>query len=204
MSIDGNNTNGSIHDINDVDWNDIAARLTVYASRLVRSRMWVGIKGGEMPAGFCVEDLVQEAIYKVFSGERPWNPQTTDLRAHLCGVIRSLVWNLGNRSENGNFRLGDSNEKDGSLNIDDVISISSVAEGQIYFKQFNTLIKEHFKNDVLSCDVIITMMEKGICDPKSISEELNIDIRYVNNTLKKIRRKIREIFSRLDNGDRDE
>ena len=59
------------------------------------------LRGTEsLPAGKTPEDLVQESVEKVLSGERRWNPRKQpDLLAHLKSVVDSVVNHLAECKE---------------------------------------------------------------------------------------------------------
>ena len=58
----------------DADWADIGIRLTAYASWKARTLRW-RLGRDALPAGKSAEDLAADAIVKVLSGERAWEPQ---------------------------------------------------------------------------------------------------------------------------------
>ncbi len=77
------------------DWDRITLRLGHYAAWRVRRLKWRTPRGEFLPAGKTVEDMVYEAIEKVWAEERAWDPGTQpDLMKHLMGVVDSLVSHL--------------------------------------------------------------------------------------------------------------
>jgi hypothetical protein len=85
----------------DADLHDLLDRATAYADRLIRSKNWRGSRGGVLPAGKSVQDLVQAAFEKILEGAT-WD-EDKDLAMVLCGIIRGAVGNLANSWENRNF-----------------------------------------------------------------------------------------------------
>ncbi len=78
-----------------VDWDQITLNLTDYALRKVRRLRWRTARADALPSGRTVEDLAHDAIAKVWSGERSWDPGTQpDLLHHLKGIVDSLVSHL--------------------------------------------------------------------------------------------------------------
>ena len=70
------------------DWEDILPRLIYHARREEQRRGW---SSGRFPP----EELANEAVERVFTGQRKWNPaKDPNLLAYLCGVIDSLIGHL--------------------------------------------------------------------------------------------------------------
>jgi len=74
----------------DADWADIGIRLTAYASWKARTLRW-RLGREPLPPGRTAEDVAADAIVKVLSGERAWEPQRGPLLAYLRGVVDSLI-----------------------------------------------------------------------------------------------------------------
>lgn len=82
-------------------WKDICPRLTKYALYKTRWYYWQGRYGGDLPGGHHAEDLAEQAITKLFVGEREWDPRKQpDLYKHLQGVVDSLISHLLESREN--------------------------------------------------------------------------------------------------------
>jgi hypothetical protein len=74
-----------------VDWADIGVRLTGYALWKTRNLAW-RLGRGELTLGARTpDDLAAEAILKVLSGERGWDPRRGALLPYLQGVVDSLL-----------------------------------------------------------------------------------------------------------------
>ena len=87
--------------LSDYPWQEAIPRLLAYAARKVRARYWRGQWNGPLPGGQDLQDLVQEGITKVISGQRRWNPQLhPDLFRFLCGVLDSDISHLATGAEN--------------------------------------------------------------------------------------------------------
>jgi DNA-directed RNA polymerase specialized sigma24 family protein len=57
------------------DWEQLTLKLMEYASKKLRNLKWRdGRSLDSLPKGMTVEDLVCEAIMRVWDGERKWNP----------------------------------------------------------------------------------------------------------------------------------
>ena len=73
------------------DWPFILQRLLRYTFFLAGKR--------KLPAGYEAEDIVEVAVFKVFTEERPWQRERCSLLGHLRGSVRSIM------SEKGLFGL---------------------------------------------------------------------------------------------------
>jgi len=82
-------------------WGDTLPLLVEYARKRVGWRTWGGARGGRLPAGREAEDVVYEAIEKVYGGQRVWDPAAKpDLVQYLKDVIESDVHHLATGFEN--------------------------------------------------------------------------------------------------------
>lgn len=69
----------------EVSWNDLVPRLTLFTVRLLRKRGMDGMVS-------LAPDLAHTAIERLLSGQRAWNPEKeVDLFRHLTGIVSSLV-----------------------------------------------------------------------------------------------------------------
>jgi hypothetical protein len=97
---------------------DLLDRATAYATQLVRSRNWRGSRGGVLPVGKSVQDLVQAAFENILQGAK-WD-EGKELAMVLKGIIRGMVKNLVESWENRNFYNPD--DKAGQEGEDDWVS----------------------------------------------------------------------------------
>lgn len=82
-------------------WEDTIRRLNAYASNKTRRLFWRSIYGGHLPKGKEVVDVVQQAIEKVLSGKRKWDPDIhPDLYEYLKSVIDSDLNHLADSKDN--------------------------------------------------------------------------------------------------------
>jgi hypothetical protein len=80
---------------------DLLDRAAAYSNQLVRSRSWRGSRGGVLPDGKSVQDLVQAAFENILLGAK-WD-EGKDLAMVLKGIVRGMVKNLVGSWENRNF-----------------------------------------------------------------------------------------------------
>ena len=78
------------------DWPKLTKKLMGYAVRKIRSLGWLyGRNINSLPKSMSVEDIVYEAIVKVWEGERKWEPdRVPDLWFFLQEVVRSSINHL--------------------------------------------------------------------------------------------------------------
>lgn len=77
--------------LRDVDWADLGVRLTAYAVWRARNLAWRHGRSELALGARAPEDLAAEAILKVLSGERAWDPGRGALLPYLQGVVDSLL-----------------------------------------------------------------------------------------------------------------
>lgn len=82
-------------------WEDTIPRLVTYASKKSKRLFWRAIYGGHLPEGKEVADVVQQAIEKVLSGQRNWDPAVyPDLFEYLKSVLDSDLNHLADCEDN--------------------------------------------------------------------------------------------------------
>ena len=74
-----------------VDWADVGVRLTGYAVWKARNLAWRRGRHTLALGARTPDDLAAEAILKVLSGERGWDPRRGPLLPYLQGVVDSLL-----------------------------------------------------------------------------------------------------------------
>lgn len=80
--------------ITEEEWGRILPRLRLYAALVVRRKHWRS-PTGMLPGGFEDAELANEAIKRVLTGQRRWDPaQEPDLLVVLKGVVKSLASDL--------------------------------------------------------------------------------------------------------------
>jgi DNA-directed RNA polymerase specialized sigma24 family protein len=67
--------------LDDIDWEAVYRRLTVYAFSLVRC--------GEVLDGISADDLVGETVLDFLCNELTWEPEESTLDRYLCGALRN-------------------------------------------------------------------------------------------------------------------
>lgn len=174
------------------DWRTIYPLLYAYAINCVAFYFWKKDKKN-LPKGNETEDLIQEAIYKVITGERRWDPQKEpDLVKYLKMTIRSLVRNLlvsadhkkvgklAGVDENGNF-------------YEDFADIDQNFEDSIEQDDIWARIIEITKSDD-EVQLVLMYMVDGITTRKELAEALGLPATEIDNIMKRLKRKIQKEF----------
>lgn len=82
-----------------------------YALKESRRKFFRTGRGGEMPGGYDVEAVVNEAFTRVLSGQRRWDSaREPDLKRHLMDVIDSILYHLATGKENELLRAAGGTE----------------------------------------------------------------------------------------------
>lgn len=95
----------------EADLHDLMERSTAYAARMISSKSWRFGKGGLLPGGRSVEDLVQAAFENFLAGGK-WD-EDKPLWLVMQGFIRGCVGNFAKSWENQRFSNIDDNPADG-------------------------------------------------------------------------------------------
>src|SRR5678816_3905696 len=81
--------------LREVDWADLGMRLTAYAVWKARNLAWRYGRGELSLGARTPDDLAADAILKVLSGERGWDPRRGPLLPYLQGVVDRIGRELG-------------------------------------------------------------------------------------------------------------
>jgi len=158
-----------------------------------------------MPFGKTAEDIVTEAILKIYEGERAWSPdRNPDLLEHLKSIIDSDLNHLAEGSENRTIRTAAvlrSENENGSNGVEviDNTSASDPSPDEEIIKQEDERQSNAFLFafiDFLNSEKeLITVVEcimDGLQKPKDIARKLTMNVLDVNNLQKKMRRRLWE------------
>ena len=77
--------------LNEADWDDIAPRVLVYVrGQMAAKGLWA------LPGGHTAEDVVQEAIKRLYDSKRGWDPaRYPNLCLHIQWIAKSLMSTKG-------------------------------------------------------------------------------------------------------------
>lgn len=188
-------------------WEDTIPRLVAHASKKSKRLFWRGIYGGHLPEGKEVEDLVNQAIDKIISGQRQWDPDTNpDLFLFLRGIVDSDLNHLAESEENRYVRSEtvsvagsdcDEEEKEISV-ITSMPTPNSDPEETLLLREEETRCEEFFWNFYGSLDgkhllqKIVECIWDDVEKPADIAEKLGVPVNDIYNARKQLQRRLDE------------
>lgn len=196
-----------LQEITDNQWSIILKQLIFYAELRLGK---IGFEPRSEIDSVTGEDFAMEAIKKLLEGKRNWDPiKHPDILIHLKLVIKSLIWNHikasmksvvahthePTLSESTHDRDNDTNELGGADNLhmevekidkEDPLEIVITQER---WQQIEAAFGEDGDGFIIFCD---WLDEKP---PRLIAEDYGIDVKTVNNTIKKGKRIITKIYA---------
>lgn len=169
------NETGSIHDLLDSqNWNEIILKLAAFAVSICRYKR-ISLPKGQEP-----EDIVMEAIDRVYRLERKWDPENDpDLFEYLKSVVVSLISN--------EVKSMDASKHDRTVEIETLsVSIDDRLDDRLYYEQLDLKIL-----DVLGGDLGLCLVYKALKDgykQLEIAQVYGINIKDVRNACKRLAR----------------
>lgn len=174
-------------------------------------------RSGEMPSGYDVESVVNEAFTRVLTGQRRWDPkQDPDFKKYLMNVIDSILSHLATGKDNEMLRGAANAEGDedsshweagskerrperewlarGAQRADEELIESERLEEEDRVLQM--LVEECSGDPVLAR--VLQVRREYDAEPAEISELTGIPVKEVYNTMKRLDRKIALIRRRLN------
>ncbi|MGO9177072.1 MAG: hypothetical protein ACLQED_13180 [Desulfobaccales bacterium] len=176
------------------DWQEISIQLLWFAVSKARMLRAMGIVDVDH------EDLIQEAIslaYGIGPNDtyRNWNKEVyPDLTGFLRSVIKSIVSHK--KEHHGKFK-SETSSLDDALGDKELTSLSPenpeelVTEGHCLMS-LKEVIYERVKGDE-EIGMVLLCLEEGISKPQHIAEEIGYDINRVNNALRRLRNKTKDL-----------
>jgi RNA polymerase sigma factor (sigma-70 family) len=162
------------------DWDGSIIKLTAYVIILCRFTGRQGIPGGIEP-----EDIVMEAIEKVYTGVRKWDPDKDhDLHLFLKSVVKSILSNKLN--------LADNRILAGVVLEDTLTDQTANPETELYARQLDQSIGTAMRGDPELC-LLYKALKDGL-RPAQIAEEYAIEITTVRNAQKRLCRLIYKLM----------
>jgi len=177
-------------ELDEADWDDIFPRLLRYAQSRSYKIRWIGSAAADP------EELVGEAIALAYGvgkndGYREWNKEKfPNLLDFLQTIINSLISHL-----NEHHNKFPSDEIDDELSSDNPDPEKLVLQKDLQEKLYNRIYQEVEGDDEM--ETVILCYEEGITTPRDIAAQTGFDVAQVNNTLKRLRRKLRPLLSQL-------
>jgi hypothetical protein len=197
------------------DWDRITLLLVDYATSKVRRLKWRTGDRESLPEGKTPEDLAYEAIEKVLSGDRKWDPAgCPDFVEYLKGVVDSLVSHLVISEEHLRVRRMPQTEegqeveelltlaKPGAETAEHLVTIQIDPEAQTVGKmeaeRFVGEIFEEIAGDK-ELDVVMDALLRGNVKPREIAADTGIDIERIYKLREKLDRAVNRVEKRLQN-----
>lgn len=193
------------------DWNDIILKLTRYAIFRARCYTWRPKKSDQLLGGKTPADIASEAIEKVWSGTRDWDPDKyPDLLKHLMWIVYSDMGHLYSLMEHKKTSsLPKSRSEDNSpIEFSEIPSDPSspihtyiqTPEEELIAREEKDL-EEKFKKELYNLvqgdddlEMLLLCFEDEIDKPERIAEETGWEISKVNNLKRKLKRKAEKIY----------
>jgi hypothetical protein len=205
----------AVFKISDDEWREISIDLQRYALSVSRSLRWRTKNSVELPGGETVNSIVSEAVEKLFSGDREWDPEKDpDIRAYLRGVIDSLLNHLAESHDNtlitvapelgsADYPAWESGSKKRDPIADWMVPPERSPEAALLQQEQAMienraleLLMDECGNDTALMAVLEAMMD-GYDKPAEISKRKGIPVKDVYNTIKKLDRKLEIVRRRL-------
>jgi hypothetical protein len=197
------------------DWERITLLLVDYALFKVRRLKWRTGDQESLPEGKTAEDLAYEAIEKVLSGARKWDPATCpELVGYLKGVVDSLVSHLVISEEHRRVRRMPQTEegqeveelltlaKPGAETAEHLVTIQIDPEaqtaGKMEAERFVGEIFEGIAGDK-ELEMVMDALLRGNVKPREIAAETGIDVERIYKLREKLDRTVRHVERRLRN-----
>jgi DNA-directed RNA polymerase specialized sigma24 family protein len=170
-----------LREIDDETWGDMYLELLDFA-RYKKRRLDYVKGGGELPLGRKPEDLVQDAIKRLFEGDRQWDPdKDPDLCDYLKSVISSIV--------SGLLEKTDYEHKDDSR-LEDHFDLPSDANPthNDCLEALRDILEEE-SSDEEDLENVRLGIEDGM-KPAEISDFFGIEVEKVYTLSRKLRRRM--------------
>jgi hypothetical protein len=171
------------------DWKDITFRLTHYAFWKACRYTWKSGSPDQLPGGRTPKDMALDAIEKVWTGVREWDPDKyPNLYTHLKWIIDSDIDHLFKSKEHDKSQRVPEAEFDRA-------SETPNPEEQLIAKE-NMALEEEIRDEIYKMveadedlETLILCFEEGIDKPQDIAEQTGWDVSKANNVKRKLFRK---------------
>lgn len=205
--------------LDDANWAEIYPRLVNYVQMRGEALKWRTGNKGDFAQGMTAEDLVQESIKKLYTGERAWDHEKDeDLGTFLRdSVLKSMLSNLVRSKDNTivqNFPEGTDRPLEETVKIanpmeehasdflnrtknPEEIAIARVDESEQKERdeeaqKIINRLTDLAKNDKEATIILECTME-GITKPQLIAEKTGVSIEQVYNGQKRFRRLLKKV-----------
>ncbi len=167
------------------NWDQIYPPLVAYAQLKLNLMLW---PGGHPPGDTQAEDLAQEAIEALFSGQRTWNVvKHPNLEVVLKGIIKSLVNHLAETEDNRTRRalsVDAGVDGWGHEALSNHLSPEESLESKDQIAQIESLLE-----DDEEAGMVLLYLQEG-AKPQEIAKELGKPVKEIYVITRRIRRKL--------------
>jgi hypothetical protein len=184
------------HLLETADWKDIIYRLTYYARQRARIYAWKSGRTDQLLGGKTPEDIACEAIEKVLSGTRDWDPDRyPNLLTHLQWVVKSDMEHLASSMEHqATGRMPEpGEEEEGYETIPDP---SSQTPEELLIAREKEDLEDKLKGELYAMvkgdedlEMLLLCFEEGMDKPEIIATQTGWDVTKVYNLKRKLLRK---------------
>jgi DNA-binding Lrp family transcriptional regulator len=162
--------------VRDVDWENLAPRLTLYSAMMLRSK-------GIPEMNTLATDYAHTAIQKVLSGERAWDrKRSPDLLRHLLSVVSSLISNDLRRQKMVPIELVDSQEL---AQFPDTNSDGEKLEELAILEGFSSYVQDRDREVHL---LLIAMLRLDSDSAAEQADALGMSVEEIYNIRKRLKR----------------
>lgn len=171
------------------DWKDITFRLTHHAFWKACRYAWKSGSPDQLPGGKTPQDMALDAIGKIWTGVREWDPDKyPNLYTHLKWIVDSDIDHLFKSKEHDKSRRMPETKFDQA-------SETPNPEEQLIAKE-NKALEEEIRDEFYKMvegdedlETLILCFDEGIDKPQDISEQTGWDVSKANNVKRKLFRK---------------
>jgi hypothetical protein len=183
-----------LHLLENADWKDIILKLTHYALQRARVYSWKSGKSDQLMGGKTPEDIACEAIEKVLSGTRNWDPdEYPNLLTHLQWVVKSDMEHLASSMEHqATGRMPEPMEGEEETIPDP----SSQTPEEVLIAREKEDLEDKLKGELYAMvkgdedlEMLLLCFEEGIDKPEIIADQNSWDVSKVYNLKRKLLRK---------------
>ncbi len=176
--------------LRDVDWDDVVPRVRLWAHHFHR-RYLSQIRAAPSP-----DDLVQEAIVKLYTGRRKM-PDNVPLLTVLINNIQSDIWNFLTRE---GYTSKDSKGKERKGRGRHVGLEEWMAEqdrdalpAALARKQLHDEIKKRVADDELVARMVDLLFDDPLLRPRDLARMLDTTVLDINKAQKRLKRRVHEL-----------
>lgn len=198
------------------DWNRIIRELTFHAIWQARRYPWSSGSHNILPGGKTPGDIAVEAIEKIWSGKRDWDPERyPNLLLHLKWEVRRDIWRLFKstlhqktmrfpETSRGPEEPGDLGEPPVSQTGYDQPSGTLDPESEMILREQQEL-EERVKNELYALvqgdedlELLLLCFEDGLDKPEIIAAQMGWEVTKVYNLKKRLFRKAASLREKIE------